>query len=186
VQSATILVREAFVREFANGKALGSYAGLCATPYSSGGTEREQGISKAGNRRLRTVTVELAWPWRRHQPGSAQISWSRERVGGTGARMRKVMVIALAEAADCSVAVCHPGRGAGGCGHAARDLNGAKRLSLGCTAAQARRIQGASPWSGLARERRPHRAPSTQSGAALLELSRPGCGTVARTRSRRM
>jgi len=33
VQSATVLVREAFVREFANGKALGSYAGLCATPY---------------------------------------------------------------------------------------------------------------------------------------------------------
>ncbi len=96
VQSATVLVREAFVREFANGKALGSYAGLCATPCSGGGTEREQGISKAGNRRLRTVTVELAWPWRRHQPGSAQVSWSRERVGGTGARMRKVMVIALA------------------------------------------------------------------------------------------
>ena len=47
MQSATVLVREAFVREFANGKALGSYAGLAATPYSSGGTEREQGISKA-------------------------------------------------------------------------------------------------------------------------------------------
>jgi transposase len=58
VQSATVLVREAFVREFANGKALGSYAGLCATPYSSGGTDREQGISKAGNRRLRTVMIE--------------------------------------------------------------------------------------------------------------------------------
>jgi transposase len=44
VQSATVLVREGFVREFANGKALGSYAGLTSTPYSSGGTEREQGI----------------------------------------------------------------------------------------------------------------------------------------------
>ncbi len=96
VQSATVLVREAFVREFANGKALGSYAGLCATPYSSGGTEREQGISKAGNRRLRTVMVELAWLWQRYQPGSAEVTWFRERVGGTGARMRKVMVVALA------------------------------------------------------------------------------------------
>jgi transposase len=96
VQSATVLVREAFVREFANSKALGSYAGLCATPYSSGGTEREQGISKAGNRRLRTVMVELAWLWQRYQPGSAPVSWFRERVGGTGARMRKVMVVALA------------------------------------------------------------------------------------------
>ena len=55
MQSATVLVRKAFVREFANGKALGSSAGLCATPYSSSGTECEQGISKAGNRRLRTV-----------------------------------------------------------------------------------------------------------------------------------
>ena len=60
VQSATVLVREGFVRKFANGKALGSYAGLTATPYSSGGTEREQGIGKAGNARLRTVMVELA------------------------------------------------------------------------------------------------------------------------------
>jgi transposase len=96
VQSATVLVREAFVREFANGKALRSYAGLAATPYSSGGTEREQGISKAGNRRLRTVMVELAWLWQRYQPGSAEVSWFRERVNGTGARMRKVMVVALA------------------------------------------------------------------------------------------
>jgi transposase len=96
VQSATVLVREAFVREFANGKALGSCAGLAATPYSSGGTEREQGIDKAGNRRLRTVMVELAWLWQRYQPGSAQVSWFRERASGTGSRMRKVMVVALA------------------------------------------------------------------------------------------
>jgi transposase len=96
VQSATVLVHEAFVREFANGKALGSYAGLTATPYSSGSTEREQGIDKAGNRRLRTVMVELAWLWQRYQPGSAQVKWFRARVGGTGTRMRKVMVVALA------------------------------------------------------------------------------------------
>jgi transposase len=60
VQSATVLVRQAFVRRFANGKALGSYAGLTSTPYNSGGVEREQGIGKAGNRRLRTTMVELA------------------------------------------------------------------------------------------------------------------------------
>jgi transposase len=96
VQSATVLVREAFVRKFANGKALGSYAGLTPTPFSSGATEREQGIGKAGNRRLRTVMVELAWLWQRYQPGSAQVSWFRERVGGTGRRMRKVMVVAMA------------------------------------------------------------------------------------------
>jgi transposase len=96
VQSATVLVREGLVREFANGKALGSYAGLTATPYSSGGIEREQGIGKAGNARLRTVMVELAWLWQRYQPDSAQVSWFRERISGTGRRMRKVMVVALA------------------------------------------------------------------------------------------
>jgi transposase len=96
VQSATVLVREAFVRRFANGKALGSYAGLTSTPYSSGGVDREQGIGKAGNRRLRTVMVELAWLWQRYQPGAAQVTWFRERVGSTGRRVRKVMVVALA------------------------------------------------------------------------------------------
>lgn len=96
VQSATVLVREAFVRRFANGKALGAYAGLTATPYSSGGVEREQGIGKAGNRRLRSVMVELAWLWQRYQPAAAQVVWFRDRVGTTGRRVRKVMVVALA------------------------------------------------------------------------------------------
>jgi len=96
VQSATVLVREAFVRRFTNGKALGSYAGLACSPYSSGGIDREQGIGKAGNRRVRTVMVELAWLWTRYQPGAAQVRWFRERVGSTGRRARKIMVVALA------------------------------------------------------------------------------------------
>ena len=96
VQSASVLVREAFVRRFANGKALGSYAGLASSPYSSGGIDREQGIGKAGNRRVRTVMVELAWLWTRYQPGAAQVCWFRERVGSTGRRTRKIMVVALA------------------------------------------------------------------------------------------
>lgn len=96
VQSATVLVREAFVRHFPNGKALGAYAGLAATPYSSGSIAREQGIGKAGNRRLRSAMVELAWLWQRYQPGSAHVGWFRERAGRSGGRMRKVMVVALA------------------------------------------------------------------------------------------
>jgi transposase len=96
LQSATLLVREAFVRPFANGKALGAYAGLSPTPYSSGGTEREQGIGRGGNARLRTVLVELAWIWQRYQPGSAVVCWFRERLGGAARRLRKVMVVALA------------------------------------------------------------------------------------------
>ena len=74
----------------------GSYAGLTPTPFSSGATEREQGIGKAGNRRLRTAMVELAWLWQRYQLGSAQVGWFRQRVGETGRRMRKVMVVAMA------------------------------------------------------------------------------------------
>ena len=54
------------------------------------------GIGKAGNRRVRTVMVELAWLWTRYQPGAAQICWFRERVGSTGRRVRKIMVVALA------------------------------------------------------------------------------------------
>lgn len=96
VQSATLLVREAFVRPFANGKALGAYAGLSPTPYSSGGTEREQGIGRAGNARLRTTLVELAWIWQRPQPGSAIVGWFHDRLGGAARRLRKVMVVALA------------------------------------------------------------------------------------------
>jgi len=58
--------------------------------------EREQGIGKAGNRRVRTVMVELAWLWTRYQTNAAQVCWFRERVGPTGRRVRKIMVVALA------------------------------------------------------------------------------------------
>jgi transposase len=96
VQSATVLVHEAFVRCFPTGKALGSYAGLTGTPFSSGGTEREQGISKAGNRRLRVVVTELVWLWRRYQPDSVLTQWFRHRLAGAAGRMKKVLLVALA------------------------------------------------------------------------------------------
>ena len=88
-QSATVLVREGFVREFRSGRALGSYAGLTGTPWASGGMAREQGISKAGNRHLRTAMVELAWLWRRwrHRAlgAGAVAAGGRDLGGGTGA-----------------------------------------------------------------------------------------------------
>jgi transposase len=96
VQTATVLVHEAFVRSFRNARALGSYAGLTGTPYSSGGTQREQGISKEGNRRLRATLVELAWFWLRYQPGCALSRWFHDRLGGSRGRLRKVMIVALA------------------------------------------------------------------------------------------
>ena len=94
--SATLLVREAFVREFGNRRALGGYVGLGGTPFSSGGSEREQGIGKDGNRRLRAAMVELAWMWLRWQPDGALSNWFRARVGQTGGRLKKIMIVALA------------------------------------------------------------------------------------------
>lgn len=93
---ATLLVWEAYIRTFPNRKALGSYAGMTGTPFKSGGMDREQGISKAGNHRLRAALVELAWLWLRHQPGSGLSKWFQARVGDSKGRMRKVMVVALA------------------------------------------------------------------------------------------
>jgi transposase len=93
---ATLLVREAFVRQFRNRRALGGYVGLGGTPFSSGGSEREQGIGKDGNRRLRAAMVELAWMWLRWQPDSALSIWFRTRVGAMGGRVKKIMIVALA------------------------------------------------------------------------------------------
>lgn len=93
---ATLLVWEAYIRSFPNRKALGSYAGMTGTPFKSGGIDREQGISKAGNSRLRSALVELAWLWLRYQPDSALSKWFRARVGDGGGRIRKVMIVALA------------------------------------------------------------------------------------------
>jgi transposase len=96
IESATLLVREAFCRDFANRRSLGAYAGLVGTPFASGGMQREQGISKDGNRRLRALVVELAWFWLRFQPDSALAKWFRERVSQARGRVCKIMIVALA------------------------------------------------------------------------------------------
>jgi transposase len=172
IQSATVLVREAFVRRFANGKALGSYAGLASSPYSSGGIDREQGIGKGGNQRVRTVMVELAWLWTRYQPAAAQVCWFRERVGSTGRRVRKVMVVALAR----KLLIALWRFVTDGVVPEGAVLKSATRsVSNPACAASAEQpvIRG-----NVAVVRRGATAPSTQSGAVLLELSRPECGTV--------
>jgi transposase len=93
---ATLLAWEAFVRPFRNRRALAAYAGLTGTPFDSGDKRREQGIGKAGNRRLRAALVELAWLWLRYQPDSVLAAWFRHRTQAAGARTRKVMIVALA------------------------------------------------------------------------------------------
>ena len=95
--SATLFVREFFGwREIKNRRELASLAGLAPTPYASGDSQREQGISKAGNRRLRWMAVEIAWGWLRWQPNSGLSRWYQRRFGEGNARARKVGIVALA------------------------------------------------------------------------------------------
>jgi transposase len=90
------LVNEAFYRSFDNRRQVGSYFGLTGTPYNSGNSERDQGISKSGNRRARELAIELAWLWLYHQPGSELSRWFRERVRDIKGRIRRITIVALA------------------------------------------------------------------------------------------
>jgi transposase len=93
---ATVLTREVFYRSFANRREVGSYVGLAPTPFNSGESRRDQGVSKAGNPRARATAIELAWLWLRHQPDSALSQWYRQRVGTLHGRIRKITIVAVA------------------------------------------------------------------------------------------
>jgi len=90
------LVNEAFYRSFDNRRQIGSYFGLTGTPYDSGESRREQGISKAGNQRARKLAIELAWLWTIHQPDSELTRWFHARVRDLKGRMRRITIVALA------------------------------------------------------------------------------------------
>ena len=94
--SAHVLVNEVFHRAFANRRQVAAYCGLTSSPYNSGTTIRDQGISRAGNRRARSTAVELAWLWLRYQPESRLSRWFHERVGETRGRFKRIMIVALA------------------------------------------------------------------------------------------
>jgi len=94
--SATLLVAEVFHRQYSRRRHLASYLGLAPTPNPSGEVQRDQGISKAGNKPARTQLVEIAWAWMRHQPASELASWYRARFAENGTRSRKVGVVAMA------------------------------------------------------------------------------------------
>jgi len=92
---AAILWSEGLFRHFYNWRQIAAYAGLAPSPWQSGSVNREQGVSKAGNPRLRTTLIQLAWLWLRHQPKSALALWFEERVKQSG-RLRKTTIVALA------------------------------------------------------------------------------------------
>jgi len=97
LNGAWLLIFELFGwRRFRNRKEVGGCAGLTPTPYQSGRSEREQGISKAGNRRLRRLLVELSWCWLQWQPESELAKWYDRRFAAGNARTRKIGIVALA------------------------------------------------------------------------------------------
>jgi transposase len=94
---AWLLVMELFGwREFRNRRQVGSIAGLTPTPWASGEEDKEQGIDKAGNRRVRAMMIELAWCWLRYQPRSELARWFERRFGCGGKRARRIGIVALA------------------------------------------------------------------------------------------
>jgi transposase len=75
---------------------VGAVAGRTPTPYDSGASRHEQGISKDGNKRLRAMLIELGWQWLHHQPQSKESLWFVRRFGAGGARARRIGIVALA------------------------------------------------------------------------------------------
>jgi transposase len=94
--SAASLEHEVYFRSFANRRQLGGYFGLGSSPWQSGNMARDQGIAKSGNPRARTLAIELAWLWLRHQPESALAGWFHAKVGEAKGRLRRIAVVALA------------------------------------------------------------------------------------------
>jgi transposase len=83
-------------RKFRNRKQVGAFPGLTPTPYDSGGSRREQGISKSGRGRIRTLSIQIAWGWLRYQPKSRLSLWFAERFAGGGSRVRRIGIVAVA------------------------------------------------------------------------------------------
>jgi transposase len=95
--SAWLFVHEVFGwRQIKNRRQLASLIGLTPTPYDSGQTQRDQGISKAGNRRVRAMAIEIAWIWLRYQPESQLSRWYQKRFGAGSKRQRRIGIVALA------------------------------------------------------------------------------------------
>lgn len=94
--TAEQLVREVLYRKLRDRRAVARYVGLTGSPDESGKKRREQGLAKAGNSRVRRMLIQLAWRLLRHQPGSALVTWYRQRTADHRRDTRKVMIVALA------------------------------------------------------------------------------------------
>jgi transposase len=95
-ETASVLWLEGLSRRFDNRRQVAAYAGLAPSHWQSGKIDHDQGVSKAGNPRLRTALIQLAWLWVRHQPDSALTIWFKARVAQNGGRLKKTTIVALA------------------------------------------------------------------------------------------
>jgi transposase len=96
VETADMLVNEVFSRRFRDRRAVARYAGLTGSPDESGKRRREKGLARAGNARVRTGMIQLAWRFLRHQEDSALAQWFQTRTVDGRAGTRKTMIVALA------------------------------------------------------------------------------------------
>ena len=95
--SSWVFVMELFSwRHFQNRREVAAALGLTPMPYQSGDSARDQGISRAGNRRVRAMAIEIAWAWLRYQPQSGLSRWYQQRFGSGGPRMRRIGIVAMA------------------------------------------------------------------------------------------
>jgi len=95
--SSWIFVMELFGwRQFQNRREVAAAVGLTPTPYNSGDSAREQGISRGGNWRARKLLIEIAWAWLRFQPNSKLSQWYQQRFAKGGQRMRRIGIVAMA------------------------------------------------------------------------------------------
>jgi transposase len=95
--AAWVFVMELFAwRALKNRRQVGAITGLVATPYQSGTLNREQGISKAGNKAVRAIAIQIAWGWLEYQPQSALTRWFEQRFAKGGPSARKIGIVAVA------------------------------------------------------------------------------------------
>jgi len=96
VETADMLVNEIFSRHWRDRKAIARYAGLTGSPDESGSRRRERGLARAGNVRVRSGMIELAWRFVRFQKNSGLVQWFAARTADGRAGTRKTMIVALA------------------------------------------------------------------------------------------
>jgi transposase len=83
-------------RTLTNRRQVASITGLIPTPFKSGTFNGEQGISKAGNRAVRALAIQIAWGWLMYQPQSTLAQWYEQRFAHGGPRARKIGIVAVA------------------------------------------------------------------------------------------